>query len=113
MNKECIERFNLALGTEVPIKAKLEYTNNDNFKHYTLFQELDIMFYHQMILIPSTLFSSSYIKKIEYRYENKFIIYTRNSIYIFEILDIEFLSWYNEGIIFEMSDEDYLNGDYR
>ena len=115
--KEIIERFDVTLGNTSTIKGKLLSTTNRRFQKYIMYAMLDIQLSNQMMLLPDFYFHTSYIVRVEYKLGNQFHIYTRNSLYVVEILDVEYLSWFEEGILFEMTGDEiemiekYLRGE--
>ena len=115
--KEIRDRFDVTLSNTSTIKGRLLSTTNKRFQKYIMEDMLDIQFDRLMMLFPKYMFHTSYITKVECKLENQFHIKTRNSLYVVEILDVEYLSWFKEGILFEMSEEEmnmiekYLRGE--
>ena len=115
--KEIKARFNMSLSTKEPIYIKLLATTNRKFQKYVMEDKLEAILLGQMLWLPEYGFHTSYIIKVEYKLKNQFHITTRNSVYVIEVLDVEFLSWFTEEILFEMSSDEidmvekYLRGE--
>ena len=113
--QEANNRFNTALGVN-SVTARMLSTTNKRFQKYVMFEQFELSLEDQLAWIYETYFHTSYITKVEYKIGNQFHINTRNSVYVFEILDVEYLSWFEEGVLFEMSSdevemyENYLRG---
>lgn len=95
------ERFDLAVGC-VGVPSKFIKTTNQRFKYY---EGAENNFGLQNMMAFFGSFHTSYIIQV-YLDKNEFIITTRNSTYHFEILDEEFLSWFEEGVLFELSEKE-------
>lgn len=110
--KEIQQRFNIESAFQ-NIEARFVKTTNPRFKHYE--GQISPYFKIENMMAFFGTFHSSYIVQV-YLEGNMLTITTRNSTYVFEILDIELLEWFEDGVLFEMSDkekeiiEGYLKG---
>lgn len=113
--QEIKDRFKNSVAVE-SITARMLSTTNKRFQKYVMFEQFGLSLEDQLAWIYETYFHTSYITKVEYKIGNQFHINTRNSVYVFEIMDAEYLSWFEEGVLFEMSSdeiemyENYLRG---
>ena len=111
--KEIQERFETAVSFK-NVEARFVKTSNPRFKYY----EGDISPYFKLenMMAFFGTFHSSYIVQV-YLEDTMMTITTRNSTYVFEILETELLEWFENGVLFELGDkeirliEEWLKGD--
>lgn len=108
---EIKERFEVEVSFK-DVEARFVKTSNPRFRYY---QGTTNRFSLENMMAFFGSFHSSYIVQV-YLEGNMMTITTRNSTYVFEILDGEMLGWFEDGVLFELGDkeiviiEDWLNG---
>ena len=100
--KEIQERFNLEVSFK-SIEAMLVKTSNPRFKYYE--GQISPYFSLTNMMAFFDTFHSSYIVHV-YLEDSTMTITTRNSTYVFEILDAELLEWFEDGVLFELGDKE-------
>lgn len=113
--KSMIDKFDVEVGFN-GIQARLMSTTNERYKKYEKIPT-KLTLVSMMAFLDINAFHTSYIIQV-YLERNELIITTRNSTYIFEIQDEDFLEWFDAGILFELGDKDikiiekYLEGEF-
>lgn len=111
--KEIEERFETAVSFK-NTEARFVKTSNPRFKYFE--GQISPYFKLENLVAFFGTFHSSYTVQV-YLDGNMMTITTRNSTYVFEILEVELLEWFEDGVLFEMSDkeieimEEWLRGD--
>ena len=111
--KEIQERFNTSVAFK-EVEARFVKTSNTRFKYYE--DKISPYFRLENMIAFFGNFHSSYIVQV-YLEDSMMTITTRNSTYVFEILEIELLEWFEDGVLFELGDkeveliEEWLNGE--
>ena len=100
--KEIQERFNTTVAFQ-NIEARFVKTSNPRFKYYE--GQISPYFKLENMIAFFDTFHSSYIVQI-YLEGNMMTITTRNSTYVFEILEAELLEWFDDGVLFELGDKE-------
>jgi len=113
--KSIIDKFDVEVGFN-NIQARCISTTNEKYKKYEG-MPTKLTLVSMMAFFDINSFHTSYIIQV-YLERNELIITTRNSTYIFEIQDEDFLEWFDAGILFELGDNDikiiekYLEGEF-
>lgn len=100
--KEIQERFETAVAFK-NVEARLVKTSNPRFKYYE--DNISPYFRLENMMAFFGTFRSSYIVQV-YLEGSMMTVTTRNSTYVFEILDAELLEWFEDGVLFELGDKE-------
>ena len=113
--KEIQERFNTAVAFK---EVEARFVKTTNFLFNRMEGQISPHFKLENMIAHFGTFHTSYIIQV-YLEGNIMTITTRNSTYVFEILDAELLEWWNDGVLFELGYkeirliEEYLNEEFR